>query len=70
MHFSLTNTEKDILELLWEKKSWMSGADFWDYFNQQGRNFKRQTVNTYLSRMTGIFKKFYHCIDWQRKIKS
>ena len=52
MHFSLTNTEKDILELLWEKKSWMSGADFWDYFNQQGRNFKRQIVNTYLSRMT------------------
>lgn len=52
MHFSLTNTEKDILELLWEKKAWMSGADFWDYFNQQGRNFKRQTVNTYLSRMT------------------
>ncbi len=52
MLFNLTNTEKDILELSWEMKCWMSGADFWNRLNGQGGNFKRQTVNTYLWRMS------------------
>ena len=52
MLFNLSNTELDILEISWATNRWMSGADFWNRLNGQGGNFKRQTVNTYLSRMT------------------
>lgn len=52
MRFHLTKTEQDILELIWEKKQWMSGANFWEYFNSHGKACKRSTVCTYLTRMT------------------
>ncbi len=52
MLFDLSDTEKIILELSWEKKCWMAGAEFWSHLNERGGNFKRQTVNTYLSRMS------------------
>lgn len=52
MKYVLTSqTEIDILNLLWEKKQWMSGADFWQYFNSHGKPCKRQPVITYLTRM-------------------
>lgn len=51
MFFNLSETEKNILELLWKKQCWMSGAEFWEYFNANGKPSKRQTINTYLSRM-------------------
>ena len=52
MRFDLSETEKSILELSWSRKCWMAGAEFWSQLNEQGRSFKRQTVNTYLSRMS------------------
>ncbi|WP_367568326.1 BlaI/MecI/CopY family transcriptional regulator [Lacrimispora sp.] len=52
MRFILSSTEQKIMELLWKNQKWMSGADFWEYFNSNGQNCKRQTINTYLSRMT------------------
>lgn len=52
MKFNLTQMEQDILELLWQTGSWTSGAEFWEYFNSHSKPCKRQTVNTYLTRMT------------------
>ncbi len=52
MRFNLNDTEKEILKFLWDHKQWTSGAEFWEYFNKNGKAHKRQTVNTYLSRMT------------------
>lgn len=51
MKFSLTPMERDIMIFLWKNKRWTSGAEFWEYLNQSGRESKRQTVNTYLTRM-------------------
>ncbi len=52
MKYSLSNTEQMIMERLWEIKKWTTGAEFWEYFNSKGKSSKRQTVNTYLARMT------------------
>jgi len=52
MKFSMTKMEQDIMNLLWSSGRWLSGAEFWDYFNNHGKICKRQTVNTYLVRMT------------------
>lgn len=51
MNFFLPETEKEIMNILWAKKQWMSGAEFWEYFNANGKSCKRQTINTYLTRM-------------------
>lgn len=52
MNYNLSDTEQMILERLWEIKKWTTGAEFWEYLNSKGRSAKRQTVNTYLARMT------------------
>lgn len=43
----------------WKNKRWASGAELWEYLNRSGKNYKRQTVNTYLTRMAdkGILTK-------------
>lgn len=51
MNFFLPEAEKEIMNILWAKKQWMSGAEFWEYFNANGKPCKRQTINTYLTRM-------------------
>lgn len=51
MKFSLTDMEQKIMTRLWETQKWTTGAQFWDYFNSHGTPSKRQTVNTYLTRM-------------------
>lgn len=76
MFFNLSETEKNILELLWKNQRWMSGAEFWEYFNANGKTSKRQTINTYLSRMVekGILIKYekkymytYTRKEWEEK---
>ncbi|MBE5981010.1 MAG: BlaI/MecI/CopY family transcriptional regulator [Paenibacillaceae bacterium] len=59
MKFNLSKTELEIMNLLWNKKQWLSGAEFWEYFNNRGKSSKRQTINTYLTRMVdkGILVK-------------
>ena len=59
MKFFLSKTEQAILNLLWKNQRWMSGVEFWKYFNSNGKPCKRQTINTYLTRMTdkGILVK-------------
>ncbi|MCI9178799.1 MAG: BlaI/MecI/CopY family transcriptional regulator [Lachnospiraceae bacterium] len=59
MKFSLTSMEHAIMMFFWENKRWASGAELWEYLNRSGKNCKRQTVNTYLTRMAekGILTK-------------
>lgn len=52
MKFTLSNMEKDIMELFWEQRKWMSGANIWEIFNEKGKEHRRTTINTYLTRMT------------------
>lgn len=51
MLYKLSDTEQTILNLLWDSGQWMSGADFWNFFQNYGHPMKRQVINTYLKRM-------------------
>lgn len=51
MVFQLNPTETVIMELFWEKGTWLSGADVWKYFNTSIKKSERSTVNTFLARM-------------------
>ena len=59
MKFSLTSMEHAIMMFFWKNRRWASGAELWEYLNRSGKNCKRQTVNTYLTRMAekGILTK-------------
>lgn len=52
MKYHLSKMEQEIMDLLWERRKWMAGAGVWEYLNENGRECKRTTVNTYLTRMT------------------
>ena len=51
MESELTKAEKEILEVLWEKKGWTSCKELVEYFHQSGKDWKRQTVNTFLTHL-------------------
>jgi predicted transcriptional regulator len=50
MHAVLSETENEILQVLIEKGP-MQFKDLTDYFNNLGRGWKKQTLNTFLLRM-------------------
>jgi len=50
--FEVSDTEKEILEYLWENPSGMKFREILDYFNDvKQKNWKKQTVNTFLLRL-------------------
>lgn len=51
MEFLISNAEKEVLEVLWHNKRWMSCSELVDHFNHNGKSWKRQTVNTFLTRL-------------------
>lgn len=51
MEFMLSNAEKEVLEVLWQNKRWTSCSELVEHFNQHGKDWKRQTVNTFLTRL-------------------
>ena len=54
--FSLTSMEHAIMMFFWKNRRWASGAELWEYLNRSGKNCKRQTVNTYLTRTEEQFE--------------
>ena len=52
MKLTLSSMEQEIMELFWRTEHMLTGADVWEYFNEIGKENKRQTINTYLTRMT------------------
>ena len=49
--FCLAVSEEQIMELLWKKDRGMPSKEILDYFNNQGKDWKKQTLNTYLSKL-------------------
>lgn len=49
--YNLSDTEREIMEVLWEKKEFIKTRDLLDLFNERGKNWKRQTLNTFLIRL-------------------
>lgn len=49
----LSETEKEIMELFWNSEGSLMFADILSYFNEeQGRNWKKQTLSVFLQRLT------------------
>ncbi|MED9904968.1 MAG: BlaI/MecI/CopY family transcriptional regulator [Lachnospiraceae bacterium] len=49
--YQLAATEYEIMEVLWEKGDYILTRDLLDIFNEKGKNWKRQTLNTLLVRL-------------------
>lgn len=49
--YILSETELEIMEILWDKKEFIKTHELLVYFNAQGKNWKRQTLNTFFSRL-------------------
>lgn len=49
--YNLAATEREIMEVLWEKGTYVLTRDLLDIFNKRGKNWKRQTLNTLVARL-------------------
>ena len=50
--YSLTKSEEEIMELLWETDRKMSSKEILDHFNEHcGKDWKKQTLNTFLAKL-------------------
>lgn len=51
LKYNLSETEREIMEVLWERKEFIKTHALLDLFNEKGKNWKRQTLNTFLIRL-------------------
>lgn len=51
MNYSLSDSEQLIMNLLWKNKHWMTIAELSMELEKEGVFWKRQTINTFLSRL-------------------
>lgn len=50
--FNVSSTEMEILQWLWKEDRKITSREILDYFNgNTGKNWKKQTLNTFLSRL-------------------
>ena len=53
MNFDISGSEKEVLEYLWENPQGMRSRDILSYFNEnKNKDWKKQTLNTFLLRLT------------------
>ena len=49
--YKVTDAERAVLEVLWEHDEPVQTAELLEQMKQRGRDWKRQTLNTLLSRL-------------------
>lgn len=49
--YDVSNTEREILEYLWENNDTVRSRDLLEVFNEKGKKWKPQTLNTMLFRL-------------------
>lgn len=54
LKYSMSETEQEIMEVLWERETGMRTRELLNYFNDKGKNWKRQTLNTFLIRLADM----------------
>lgn len=47
----LSDTELEVMQVIWDSASPVTSAELLQLFNQRGRNWKGQTISTFLSRL-------------------
>ncbi len=50
-YYLISETEAEIMEMLWECSTPMQSKELLLYFNEKGKGWKRQTLNTFLTRL-------------------
>lgn len=50
MNYTLSNSEKEILDILWKKQRWTTCSELVDHFKEE-KDWKRQTINTFLTHL-------------------
>ena len=86
MKQDITPAEQAIMNVLWESKHWITINELIEYFEHLGKEWKRQTVNTYLTRLIekglvvkngrkyiyayGSLKKFVAALSDSHSLKS
>lgn len=51
MKYDMSGTESEIMEVLWERGEQMETREIMNIFTERGKNWKRQTLNTFLARL-------------------
>ena len=49
--YNISNSEREVLEMLWKYPNGIKQAELLQLFESEGKVWKRQTLNTYLSRL-------------------
>ena len=49
--FNLSEAEQEVMEKLWDQKGGVKQAQLLTLFEEDGKEWKRQTLNTFLSRL-------------------
>lgn len=49
--YNVSDAEREVLEVLWEQTEPIKQAQFLALLEERGKEWKRQTVNTFLSRL-------------------
>ncbi len=50
-YFNISNAEMEVMEKLWEQKDSIKQSQLLALFEADGKKWKRQTLNTFLSRL-------------------
>ena len=49
--YNISDSEREVLEMLWNYPEGIKQSDLLERFINEGKEWKRQTLNTYLARM-------------------
>ena len=57
--FNISEAEREVLEMLWKQKESIKQSQLLTLFEQEGKEWKRQTLNTFLTRLEekGLVKR-------------
>ena len=57
--YSISEAEREVLEMLWKQERGLKQSQLLDMFEKEGKKWKRQTLNTFLTRLEekGLVKR-------------
>lgn len=74
--YLISDTEMEVMEVLWESDVPLKCSDLLRIFNERGKDWKRQTMNTFVTRLKNkglvevdqrIVKVLYNREEYQRR---
>lgn len=49
--YNISDSEREVMEMLWKQKAEIKQSALLELFQKEGKEWKRQTLNTFLSRL-------------------